>query len=64
MRWGFQAAKDAGEATSEFDPKEAAVVTTALVDGLLLHMLTDPTGLADDGDADARRPPAAVCVPR
>ena len=41
----FQAAKDAGEATSEFDPKEAAVVTTALVDGMLLHMLTDPTGL-------------------
>ena len=41
----FQAAKDSGEATSDFDPKAAAAVTTALVDGLLLHMLTDPSGL-------------------
>lgn len=41
----FQAAKDSGEATGDFDPKAAAAVTTALVDGLLLHMLTDPSGL-------------------
>ncbi len=41
----FQAAVEAGEATAEFDPTEASVVTTALVDGMLLHMLTDPTGL-------------------
>ncbi len=41
----FQAAKDSGEATRDFDPKAAAAVTTALVDGLLLHMLTDPRGL-------------------
>lgn len=41
----FQAAKDSGEAADDFDPKAAATVTTALVDGLLLHMLTDPSGL-------------------
>ena len=41
----FRAAKEAGEASRDFDPKAAAAVTTALVDGLLLHMLTDPTGL-------------------
>ncbi len=41
----FQTAKDRGEATTDFDPREAATVTTALVDGMLLHMLTDPTGL-------------------
>ncbi|MGA8246728.1 MAG: TetR/AcrR family transcriptional regulator [Nocardioides sp.] len=41
----FQTAKETGEATTDFDPKEAAAVTTALVDGMLLHMLTDPTGL-------------------
>lgn len=41
----FQAAKDSGEAAGDFDPKAAAAVTTALVDGLLLHMLTDPSGL-------------------
>jgi AcrR family transcriptional regulator len=41
----FAAAKESGEAIADFDPKEAAAVTTALVDGMLLHMLTDPTGL-------------------
>jgi AcrR family transcriptional regulator len=41
----FAAAQESGEAVTDFDPKEAAAVTTALVDGLLLHMVTDPTGL-------------------
>ncbi len=41
----FQTAQEAGEAVTDFDPKEVAAVTTALVDGMLLHMLTDPSGL-------------------
>jgi AcrR family transcriptional regulator len=41
----FRAAQANGEAIADFDPNDAAAVTTALVDGLLLHMLTDPTGL-------------------
>ncbi len=41
----FRAAMDEGEAATDFDPNEAGLVTAALVDGLLLHMVTDPTGL-------------------
>ena len=41
----FQVALDRGEAVTDFDPRAAAAVTTALVDGLLLHLLTDPAGL-------------------
>ncbi|HEX5089977.1 MAG TPA: TetR/AcrR family transcriptional regulator [Nocardioides sp.] len=41
----FAAAQESGEVVTDFDPKDAAAVTTALVDGMLLHMLTDPTGL-------------------
>ena len=41
----FRVAIERDEAVTTFDPKAAAAVTTALVDGLLLHMLTDPSGL-------------------
>ncbi len=41
----FAAAQANGEAVARYDAKEAAAVTTALVDGLLLHLLTDPAGL-------------------
>jgi len=44
----LRAAIENGEAVREFDPVEAAVVTGALVDGLLLHMVTDPTGLPEE----------------
>ena len=49
----FLVAQESGEAVSEFDAKQAAAVMTALVDGMPLHMLTDPTGL---------RPKAAVAL--
>lgn len=41
----FALAVERHEAVADFDPVEAAAVTTALVDGVLLHMLTDPRGL-------------------
>jgi AcrR family transcriptional regulator len=43
---GFQRAKDTGEAPKDLDPHAAAATTAALVDGLLLHLLTDPAGLS------------------
>ncbi|MGH3375207.1 MAG: TetR/AcrR family transcriptional regulator [Actinoallomurus sp.] len=41
----FQAAGDRGQADPHLDPDLAAAATTAMVDGLLLHLLTDPAGL-------------------
>jgi len=49
----FRLAQSRGEAADDLDPEQAAVATAALVDGLLLHLLTDPTGLG---------PEAAVAV--
>ena len=44
----FSLAVDQGQAVADFDPDTAAAATAALVDGLLLHLLTDPTGLPAD----------------
>ncbi|GAA4494423.1 hypothetical protein GCM10023191_033560 [Actinoallomurus oryzae] len=44
----FAHAKDEGEAAAGLEPDAAAAATAALVDGLLLHMLTDPGGLPPD----------------
>lgn len=41
----FQQAKDTGEADPDLDPVLEAATTAALIDGLLLHLLTDPAGL-------------------
>ena len=41
----FQVARDRGQASSDLDADAAAAATVAMVDGLLLHMLTDPTGM-------------------
>lgn len=41
----FAQARDRDEAVAGLDPEAAAAATAAMVDGLLLHMLTDPTGL-------------------
>lgn len=41
----FALAQERGEAVTEFDAKEAAAESTALVDGMMLHMVTDPNGL-------------------
>lgn len=48
----FQQALDRREATRVFDPTQAAASTTALVDGLLLHLVTDPEGLAPEAAID------------
>lgn len=42
----FQRAGESGEVSPDLDPQRAATTTAALVDGLLLHLLTDPTGLS------------------
>ena len=42
----FRAARDRGEARDDVDPELASAATAALVDGLLLHLLTDPAGLS------------------
>ncbi|MFB9834047.1 TetR/AcrR family transcriptional regulator [Actinoallomurus acaciae] len=44
----FARAKDEGEAAPGLEPDAAAATTAALVDGLLLHMLTDRGGLPPD----------------
>lgn len=44
----FALASQRGEAVTDFDPEAAAVATMAMVDGLMLHMLTDPTGMPAD----------------
>ncbi len=44
----FALARDRGEAVAGLDPDMAAAGTAAMVDGLLLHLLTDPTGLPAD----------------
>lgn len=44
----FQRARDGGEAAADLDPEVAAAETAALIDGLLLHVLTDPSGLSPD----------------
>lgn len=49
----FRQARERGEAVTDFDPAEAAAATAALVDGLLLHLLTDPAGM---------RPKAAIRI--
>jgi hypothetical protein len=41
----FQLAVDRGEGVAEFDPAAAAVEVAALVDGLILQLLSDPDGL-------------------
>jgi AcrR family transcriptional regulator len=42
----FQEAKDGGEASPDLHPSTAAAMTVALIDGLLVHMLTDPSGVS------------------
>jgi AcrR family transcriptional regulator len=42
----FRAAQARGEARDDVDPDLASAATAALVDGLLLHLLTDPAGLS------------------
>lgn len=41
----FRLAVDRGESVAEFDPTAAAVEVAALVDGLILQLLSDPDGL-------------------
>jgi AcrR family transcriptional regulator len=41
----FALAAEQGQATTGLDPALAAAATVAIVDGLLLHMLTDPAGM-------------------
>ena len=55
---------DTGEAAPGLDPVLAAATTAALIDGLLLHLLTDPAGLPPGAaiaalDAHLARHPAA-----
>lgn len=44
----FAYAAELGEARGDEDPARVAATTAALVDGLLLHILTDPGGLSED----------------
>ncbi|MBO0878121.1 MAG: TetR family transcriptional regulator C-terminal domain-containing protein, partial [Pseudonocardia sp.] len=44
----FALARQRGEAVADFDPEAAARATMAMVDGLMLHMLTDPAGMPAD----------------
>lgn len=41
----FRLAQERDEGVGEFDAEEAAASTSAMIDGLLLHLLTDPHGL-------------------
>jgi hypothetical protein len=41
----FRLAVERGQARAGLVPDRAAALTTVLVDGLLLHMLTDPVGM-------------------
>lgn len=43
----FQRAKDTRQAGADLDPALAASTTAALVDGVLLHHLTDPAGMPE-----------------
>lgn len=47
----FRLAQERGQARADLDPDLAAAATAAMVDGLLLQMLTDPAGM-----------PAAIAV--
>jgi AcrR family transcriptional regulator len=51
----LQAARKAGETRSDVDPDQAAAGIAALVDGLLVHLLTDPTGLPEEEAVDVLR---------
>lgn len=44
----FELAAQRGEAVADLEPDAAARATMAMVDGLMLHMLTDPTGMPAD----------------
>lgn len=44
----FQLAQDRGENRIAYDPEEAGMATASLVDGLLMHMLTDPDVVGPD----------------
>jgi AcrR family transcriptional regulator len=41
----FRLAQERGEAIRDFDPDAAARATIAILDGLMLYMLTDPEGM-------------------
>lgn len=49
----FRLAQDRGEARSDFDPETAARATMAILDGLMLYMLTDPEGMPAQAALDA-----------
>ncbi len=51
----LQAARKAGETRSDVDPDQAAAGIAALVDGLLVHLLTDPAGLPEEEAVDVLR---------
>ncbi|HEX2805974.1 MAG TPA: TetR/AcrR family transcriptional regulator [Kineosporiaceae bacterium] len=44
----YRQARSRDETAADLDPEQAAAATAALVDGLLLHLLTDPAGLSAD----------------
>ncbi|WP_026820662.1 TetR/AcrR family transcriptional regulator [Arthrobacter castelli] len=44
----FRLAADRGEDRGPYEPEEAGLATAALVDGLLMHMLTDPDAVGPD----------------
>ncbi len=48
----YRLAQDRGEAASRFDAEQAAWTTVALIDGLLLNLLSDPTGLTGGAAVD------------
>ncbi len=51
----FRRAQQIGEAPADLDADAEAASTAALVDGLLLHVLTDPEGLPPDAAEAALR---------
>lgn len=42
----FALAKERGQTPPDLDPRRAGTAMTALIDGLLLHLLTDATGIS------------------
>ncbi|MFI5691378.1 TetR/AcrR family transcriptional regulator [Kribbella sp. NPDC051586] len=42
----FRLARERGEGHGEFDAEAAARATVAIIDGLVLHLLTDPAGMS------------------
>lgn len=52
-RDAFALAKERGEAPADLDPRRAGTAVTALIDGLLLHLLTDTTGISRRRALDA-----------